>query len=91
MWNLSLLEDLGVSETQSHRRFITFFKGQHPALPTLTIRSKHIQEIVVMHNLETQSSRLADGEGDGRPTPGPSGLLGPEWGLRLLSERQTSG
>lgn len=55
MWNPSLLEDQGVSGTQSYRRLITFFKGQHPALPALAIWSKYIQEVVVVHNLETHT------------------------------------
>lgn len=42
--------------TQQHRSLITFFKGKHPALPALTVWSKHIQEVVVMHDLETHKS-----------------------------------
>lgn len=52
LWNPIQLEDQGVSGTPSLRRFITFFKGQHPALPALAVWSKHIQEVVVMYNLE---------------------------------------
>ena len=45
--------DLEISEIRSHRRLITFFEGQHPALSALPVWSKHIQEVVVMNNLET--------------------------------------
>lgn len=52
--------------TQPHRRLITFFKGQHPALPALAVWSKHIQEVVVMHNLETHTEFKVSGvPGDG--------------------------
>lgn len=41
-----------------HRRVVTFFKGQNPALPALTVWSKHIEEVVVMHNLEIDTHRF---------------------------------
>lgn len=85
--NSSLLEDLGISGIQLQRRLITFFKGQHPALPALAIWSKHIQEVVVMHNLETHTEfKVNSAARDVWLTAGPPGLLGQEWSLKLSSK-----
>lgn len=43
---------------------ITFFKGQHPALPALSVWSEYIQEVVVMYNLQTHTESKVSREMD---------------------------
>lgn len=46
----------GSRPVTQHRSLITFFKGEHPALTALAVWSKHVQEVVVVHDLEGHKS-----------------------------------